>query len=163
MLAARGVELLDQQTVAAMELHRLNRRVPARAARRLLAGQVAQSARLGRSLQNFQRAVLGSLYQQAGLREAMPPQPTGRYEVAFTVLEHDLPAALWPDMNHILAQHVQLWVRDAAGVWSQVKLSFQAGSDLVFSRRYLEQAFEMKLTKDGKTLGLFEITHERTP
>ena len=65
-------------------------------------------------------------------------------------------------MNAILRQHVELWVSDATGVWRKVRgLGFRLGKEVVFSRKCLENAVEIRLTLNGRTMNEYSVAHER--
>ncbi len=166
-LSRRAVELLDRHAVSMLEVERALVGAYGRARfRRLATRQLRDLSGLDSAFERFQEAVLASLYQQAVARVVLPPLAVRRYRAAFTVLEHDLPGELWPLMNEILARHVELWVRDGGGGWHKARgLGIRLGKELVFSRRYLEQALELHLiVRDlaGRAFtNEFEIEHER--
>lgn len=167
LLARRGVELLDRHAVSTMEVERALGGAYGRSRfRRLATRQLEGLTGLDSAFERFQRAVLLALYQQAMTRVVMPPIAVRRYRAAFAVLKHDLPEELWPLMNEILAQHVELWTRDVSGLRHKVrKLGIRSGREVVFSRRHLEAAQELHLIvrdPDGRTLtNEFTVEHER--
>ena len=167
LLSRRGVELLDRHAVSMMEVERavVGAYGPTRF-RRLATRQLQDLTGLNSAFGRFQHAVLLDLYQQAMARVVMPPLAVRRYRAAFTVLEHDLPEALWPLMNEILAQHVELWTRDFAGRWHKVRgIGVRQGQAIIFSRRHLENAVELHLIVwdvDGRSFtNEFEVEHAR--
>jgi hypothetical protein len=165
-LSARAMDLLDTQSGLLMALWRTNRRATLRQARsrRLLAEQLHEIAELDRLYENFQQAVLTAVCEQAAQRVVMPPMGTSKYRASFTVLEHQLPGVLWPAMNQILARQVQLWVKDAGGDWVPARRTgFRWGRELVFSRKNLEQASELRLVVAGQVVSEFVVEHDRTP
>jgi len=166
LLSRRGVDLLDRHAVSMMNVERVLGGAYGRSRfRRVATRQLRDLSGLDSAFERFQRAVLRMLYQQAVTRVVMPPLATRRYRAAFTVLEHGLPGTLWPLMNEILGQHVELWTRDVSGVWHKVRsLGIRLGKEVVFSRRYLEDAQELHLIVrdlDGRTFtNEFEVEHE---
>ena len=165
-LSRRGVELLDRHAVSMMAVERALGGAHGRTRfRRLASRQLQDLAGLHGAFEAFQHAVLSALYQQAVTRVVMPPLAVRRYRAAFTVLEHALPGELWPLMNEILAQHVELWARDAGGAWHKVRgLGVRLGKQVVFSRRFLENARELHLIVrdlDGRSItNEFAVEHE---
>jgi len=147
LLSRRGVELLDRHAVSMMAVERaLGGTYGQTRFRRLASRQLQSLSGLHGAFEGFQHAVLSALYEQAVARVVMPPLGVRRYRAAFTVLVHSLPGELWPLMNEILAKHVELWTRDAAGAWHKVRgLGVRLGKEVVFSRRYFENAQEMHL------------------
>ena len=147
LLSRHGVELLDRHAVSMMAVERALGGAYGRTRfRRVANRQLRDLNGLDDALERFQHAVLSTLYQQAVTRVVMPPLAVRRYRAAFTVLEHALPGELWPVMNEILAQHVELWTRDVSGAWHKVRgLWVRLGKEVVFSRRYFENAQEMHL------------------
>ncbi|MCX6878269.1 MAG: hypothetical protein NTW21_31320 [Verrucomicrobia bacterium] len=167
VMSAHGVELLDRHAVSMMALQRVKRVPYGRTrSRRVATRQLLELASLHTTFERFQQAVLVALYQQSVARVVMPPVSVRRYRAAFTVLEHDLPEVLWPLMNRILEQHVELWVGNVSGVWHQVRgLGFRRGKEVVFSRSHLEAALDLRLTvrhPDGRSFtNEFVVEHER--
>lgn len=159
----RGVDLLDTQSALLLALRRAKTVVAgASGSRRETARQLAAIAGLKGTFERFQQAVLTAVYQQSALRVVMPPVSASKYRAAFTVLSHDLPGALWPVMNAILRQHVEMWVGDATGAWRKVRgLGFRLGKEVVFSRKCLENAVEIRLTLNGRTMNEYSVAHER--
>lgn len=166
LLSRRGVELLDRHAVSMMAVKRALGGAYGRARFRRLASRQLQALHgLHDAFEAFQRAVLSALYQQAMTRVVMPPLAARRYRAAFTVLEHGLPGELWQVMNEILGKHVELWTRDVTGRWYKVRgLGVRLGKEVVFSRRYLEDAVEMHMIVrdlDGRAFtNEFAIEHE---
>ena len=163
-LSGRAMDLLDTQSALLMAVWRANARGPVRRSRsrRLMAQRWREIAELDWIYQSFQEAVLMAVCEQAAQRVVMPPLGTGKYRAAFSVLDHQLPGMLWPTMNQLLAQQVQLWVRDAGGDWTQARrIGFRWGKELVFSRKLLEQAAELRLVAAGKVVSEFTVEHER--
>jgi len=166
LLSRRGVELLDRHAVSMMEVERaLDGAYGRTRFRRVATRQLRDLSGLDSAFERFQHAVLSTLYQQAVTRVVMPPLAVRRYRAAFTVLEHELPGELWPVMNEILAQNVELWTRDVSGAWHKVRgLWVRLGKEVVFSRRYFETAQEMHLIVrdlDGHSFtNEFAVEHE---
>jgi len=166
LLSRRGVELLDRHAVSMMEVERALSGAYGRTRfRRVATRQLRDLNGLDSAFERFQHAVLSTLYQQAVTRVVMPPLAVRRYRAAFTVLEHALPAELWPVMNEILAQHVELWTRDVSDAWHKVRgLGVRLGKEVVFSRRYFETAQELHLIVrdlDGHSFtNEFAVEHE---
>ena len=164
MLSARAMDLLDTQSALLLALWRANKKAVVKRprARRLMAQRWREIAGLDGIYQSFQQTVLMAVCEQAARRVVMPPLGTRKYRATFTVLEHQLPNVLWPAMNQILAQQVQLWVSDASGTWAQARRTeFRWGRELVFSRRILEQATELRLVVANKVASEFTVEHER--
>lgn len=162
-LSERAMDLLDSQSSLLMELRRVRRRTAFSRPRqrRLMAEQMREIAGLDRVFEEFQQAVLLAVCEHAAEAVVMPPVSVSKYRAAFTVLEHSLPHMLWPAMNAILAQHVQLWIRDAAGTWKQARRTgFRWGRELVFSRKNLEDATELRLIVANKVVSEFTVEHE---
>jgi len=166
LLSRRGVELLDRHAVSMMEVERALGGAYGRTRfRRFATRQLRDLNGLDSAFERFQHAVLSTLYDQAVTRVVMPPLAARRYRAAFTVLEHNLPGELWPVMNEILEQHVELWTRDVSGAWHKVRgLAVRLGKEVVFSRRYFENAVELHLIVrdlDGRTFtNEFAVEHE---
>ena len=166
LLSRRGVELLDRHAVSMMAVERALGGAYGRSRfRRLATRQLHDLHGMDSAFEGFQHAVLSALYQQAVTRVVMPPPAVRRYRAAFTVLEHALAGELWPLMNGILAQHVELWTHDAGGGWHKVRgLGVRMGKEVVFSRRYLENADELHLIVrdlDGRSFtNEFVVEHQ---
>lgn len=162
-LSERAMDLLDTQSSLLMELRRVRRRTAFSRPRqrRLMAEQLREIAGLDRIFEGFQEAILLAVCAHAADGVVMPPVSICKYRAAFTVLEHSLPHVLWPAMNTILAQHVQLWIRDPAGEWKQARrVGFRWGRELVFSRKNLEHATELRLVVSNKVVSEFTVEHE---
>ena len=164
-LSARGVELLDKLAGSVMVLRRAQH-VPFRRVRSLgvATRQLQELTDLDATFARFQQAVLVALYEQTVARVVMPPMSVRHYRASFQVLEHDLPEVLWLVMYKVLARHVELKVQDFSGVWSEVRnIGFRNGKEIVFNRRYLEDARELCLTvrhPDGLTFtSEFTVEH----
>ena len=165
VLSARAMDLLDTQSGLLLAMRRANRRavVGQPRARRMMAQRLREMTGLDRVYESFEQAMLMAVCEQAAQRVVMPPLGTCKYRAVFTVLEHQLPGALWPAMNQILARQVQLWVRDANGIWNPARRTgFRWGRELVFSRKNLEQASELRLIVAGRIVSEFTVEHERT-
>jgi hypothetical protein len=164
VLSSRAMDLLDTQSGLLMAVRRAGKRALVRRprSRRMMARQLREIAGLDQVYNDFQEAVLTAVCEQAARRVVMPPLSTCKYRAAFTVLEHQLPGALWPAMNQILARQVQLWVRDAGGIWNLARRTgFRWGRELVFSCKNLEQATELRLVVAGRVVSEFAVEHER--
>jgi hypothetical protein len=164
VLSARAMELLDTQSGLLLAMRRANRRAIVRRprARRMMTQQLREISGLDRVYEVFQQAMLTAVYEQAARRVVMPPLGTCKYRAVFTVLEHQLPGVLWPAMNQILAREVKLWVRNANGIWNPARRTdFRWGRELIFSRKILEQATELRLIVGGKIVSEFTVEHER--
>ena len=160
--SARAMDLLDTQSALLLALWRDRKQTSRRRFRGLLVRQLREIAGLDAYFERFQQAVLTAVCAQAAQRVVMPPVGVLKYRATFTVLEHRLPAELWPTLNGILARHVQLWVRDATGNWAAARrIGFRWGRELVFSRKNLEQATELRLLVDGRVVSEFTVEHER--
>lgn len=164
-LSARAMDLLDTQSGLLLAMRRADRgavlRLPR--ARRMMARQLREISGLDRVYEGFQQAVLTAVCEQAARQVVTPPLGTGKYRAVFRVLEHQLPGVLWPAMNQILARQVQLWVRDADGIWKPAhRTGFRWGRELLFSRRNLELATELRLVVAGRIVSEFTVEHERT-
>lgn len=163
-LSARAMELLDSQSMLVMGLRGVGRKASfrRRRARMALARQLQEIAGLDRTFDGFQQAVLTAVCEQAAHRVVPPPVEALQYRAAFTVLDHPLPAVLWPTMNQILARHVRLWVRDARGTWFLARgVGFRWGRELLFSRKNLEEAVELRLVVSERVVSEFTVEHER--
>lgn len=163
-LSARAMDLLNNQSVLLMALRRAGRKsaLRRRRARVALAQQLLEIAGLDQAYSGFQQAVLTTVCEQATHRVVPPPVSAHKYRAVFTVLEHQLPGVLWPAMNQILAQHVRLWVRDGDGTWTQARgTGFRWGRELLFSRKNLEEAVELRLMVGTRVVSEFTVEHER--
>jgi hypothetical protein len=167
VLSARAIDLLDTQASLLMALRRVNKKKAAGRrprARRLIARKLHEITELDRHYGRFEKAVLMAVCEQAACRVVMPPLGTSKYRAVFTVLDHQLPGMLWPTMNRILAQQVQLWVRDACGAWTPARRTgIRCGREFVFSRKNLERATELCLVVADKVVSEFTVEHERAP
>ncbi|MCF7676470.1 MAG: hypothetical protein K9M97_14065 [Akkermansiaceae bacterium] len=164
-LSARAMDLLDTQSGLLLAMRRANRRAIVRRprARRMMAQQLREISDLDQIYESFQQAMLTAVCEHAARRVIMPPLGTSKYRAVFTVLEHQLPGVLWPAMNQILARQVQLWVRNADGIWKPARRTgFRWGRELVFNRKNLEQATELRLVVTGRIVSEFTVEHERT-
>jgi hypothetical protein len=164
LLSARAMELLDTQSALLLAVWRANKKGAVRRprARRLMAQRWREIAGLDGIYESFQQTVLMAVCEQAAGRVVMPPLGTCKYRAAFTVLEHQLPNVLWPAMNQILAQQVQLWVCDTSGTWTQARRTgFRWGREMVFSRQNLEHATELRLVVANQVVSEFTVEHER--
>ncbi len=163
-LAARAMDLLDSQSAMLMALRR-SRNKPSfrrRRARLELARQFREIAGLDRTFESFQQAMLTAVCEHAARRVVPPPVAEQRYQAMFTVLAHQLPVALWPAMNQILEKHVQLWARPTSGDWTQaLGVGFRCGRELLFSRKVLETAVELRLVVGERIVSEFTVEHER--
>lgn len=164
-LSARAMDLLDSQSARLMALRKLGKKASLRRrrARLDLEQQLQEISALDETFEAFQKAVLTAVCDHAGQQVVSPPVAAQRYRAVFTVLEHQLPRALWPMMNQILAQHVRLWVRSDGGTWSLVRsLGFRWGRELLFSRKNLEGAAELRLMVGERVVSEFTVEREPT-
>ncbi len=157
-LSAQAMDLLDHESSLLVAVKRA--RKGRRRERSALLAPLREFRELDRAYGEFQQAVLAAVYEQAARRVETAPVPIHSYRAAFTVLEHRLPARLWPAMNRILAEEVRLWVRRPGGDWQPArKTGVRYGRELVFSRKNLERAGELRLVVGEHAVSEFTVEH----
>ena len=142
-LSRQGVNMLDTQANASVSFRHVVRNLWCMSRDRALRRLTREFLRLQDHeavFRQFQREVLRAVWEQAGSGNVEPPEPVRGYRVVFRVLSHRLPRELWPVMNEVLADGVQLTMKDGAAQWHVVPVTFAMGGLALFKRTYLERA-----------------------
>lgn len=157
-LSARAMDLLDRQSALLMAVR--HARKSWRRGRPALLGRLREMAEIDRTFEGFQQAVLTAVYAQAAQRVDVAPLATFKYNAVFTVLEHRLPARLWPMMNRILSEQVRLWVRKPGEDWKPARRTgVRYGREFIFSRKNLERAVALRLVVGETAVSEFTVEH----
>ena len=165
-LSRRGIGLLDTYANADASFRRTSRKLRFMSHERALRHLTRESLMLrGQEavFRKFQEDILHVVSAQAGAGIISPPIPLKRhYRASFTVLRHNLPHELWPIMEDVLKNNVQLKMRDGDGLWHIVPVTFANGGQMIFSCRYLERARELRLAirQSGSAPKVFEYNIE---